>query len=67
MKTTFQLTLHDDEVTRGRLLFLNRLEAAFDDPRNPLPPSYFWFTEELPLGASIQVTLELVQPAKEAT
>jgi hypothetical protein len=40
MKTTFDLTLFDDEETRKKGRLLNRLELMFDDFRNPLHDEY---------------------------
>lgn len=61
MKTEFVITLFDDEVTKGKLKLLSRLEAAFDDERNKLPEGFFWFSDELPLGGSVKITLEFIK------
>lgn len=58
MKTEFTLTLFDDEYVRKKLDFLSRLEAMFDDDRNPLPDDYYYFSDGVPFGATIKVTLE---------
>ena len=61
MKTEFELTLFDDKHTAKSLTVLNKLEAMFDHPRNLIPESYYWFSDEIPIGSTIRVTLELVK------
>jgi len=58
---TFELTLFNDEPTRGKLHMLNTLEAMFDDARNVLPEEYFYFSDKLPLGSRVRVTFELIE------
>jgi hypothetical protein len=60
MKTEFELTLFDDEATAKRLTILNKLEAMFDDPRNVIPESYFYFSDKIPVGSTIRVTFEVI-------
>lgn len=60
MKTEFILTLFDDAVTRHKLEAMSKLEVMLDDNRNVLPPAYYRFTDEVPMGSTIKVTLELV-------
>jgi hypothetical protein len=59
-KAEFELTLFDDEKTRKKLTLLNTLETMFDDERNILPPEYFYFSNELPLGTKVRVTFEVL-------
>ena len=61
MKAEFQMTLFDDEQTRKKLTILNTLETMFDDERNILPPEYFYFSDELPLGSRVRITFEVVE------
>jgi hypothetical protein len=61
MKTTFDLTLFDDEDTRKKGRLLNRLELMFDDVRNPLPDEYYKFVTEIPFGSKVRVTFEVVE------
>jgi len=61
MKTTFDLTLFDDEATRKKGRLLNRLELMFDDVRNPLPDEYYVLTSEIPFGSKIRVTFEVIE------
>jgi hypothetical protein len=61
MKTTFELTLFDDEDTRKKGRMLNRLELMFDDVRNPLPDEYYKFVTEIPFGSKVRVTFEVVE------
>lgn len=59
-KAEFLLKLYDDASTRKKIGVLSPLEAAFDDARNILPDEYYWFADEMPLGSTIKVTIELV-------
>jgi len=43
------------------LTILNTLETMFDDERNILPPEYFYFSDELPLGSKVRITFEVVE------
>jgi hypothetical protein len=61
MKTTFELTLFDDEETRKKGRMLNRLELMFDDVRNPLPDEYYKISDEIPFGSKIRVTFEVIE------
>jgi len=61
MKTTFDLTLFDDEATRKKGRLLNRLELMFDDVRNTLPDEYYKFSDEIPFGSKIRVTFEVIE------
>ena len=61
MKTTFDMTLFDDERTRMKLTVLNKLETLFDDERNILPPEYFYFSDDLPLGSRVRITFEVIE------
>ena len=61
MKTTFDLTLFDDEDTRKKGRLLNRLELMFDDVRNPLPDEYYKLATEIPFGSTVRVTFEAVE------
>lgn len=59
MKTTFELTLYEDMKFQEEML--NRLEIAFDDPRNILPDDYFYFSDNLPYGSKVRITFEVIQ------
>ena len=61
MKTTFDLTLFDDEKTRKKGRLLNRLDLMFDDVRNPLPDEYYKFATEIPFGSKVRVTFEVIE------
>lgn len=61
MKAIIDMTLFDDEKTRKKLTILNTLETMFDDERNILPPEYFYFSDELPLGSKVRITFEVVE------
>lgn len=66
--TSFDLTLFDDEPTRKKLSLLSKLEVMFDDSRNELPQSYYNFIGDIPFGAKVRVTFELLPsdaPAQE--
>lgn len=60
MKTEFELTLFDNTKNRKKLECMNTLEVIFDDEDNKLPEDYYWFADELPLGAKIRVTFEVI-------
>lgn len=62
MKTTFDMTLFDDEKTRKQLTILNCLETMFDDERNILPEEYLYFSDDLPMGSTVRVTFEVIEP-----
>ena len=57
-KTSFEMTLFDDEYVKKKLTMLGTLEAMFDDARNEFPQEYYWFSDKIPLGTRIRVTLE---------
>lgn len=61
MKTSFELTLWDDEETHKNLTLLNTLEALFDHSRNNLPEDYFYFSDNLPIGSKVRITFEVIQ------
>lgn len=61
MKTTFEMTLWDDEQTRKNLTVLNRLEALFDHSGNTLPDEYYYFSDELPVGSRVRITFEVIE------
>jgi hypothetical protein len=61
MKAIVDMTLFDDEVARKKLTILNTLETMFDDERNTLPPEYFYFSDELPLGSKVRITFEVIE------
>ena len=61
MKAIVDMILFDDEQTRKKLTILNTLETMFDDERNVLPPEYFYFSDELPLGTKVRITFEVVE------
>lgn len=52
------MTLFDDESVKKKLTMLGTLEAMFDDSRNEQPEEYYWFSDHMPLGTRIRVTLE---------
>jgi hypothetical protein len=60
VKAIVDMTLFDDEKTRQKLTVLNRLETMFDDERNVLPPEYFYFSDELPVGSKVRITFEVL-------
>jgi len=61
MKTEFNLVLHDNDVNKNKLRMLSKLEVMFDDPLNIIPDNWFYFTDELPFGVKIKVTLEVIE------
>lgn len=60
MKTQFDLTFFDNEKNIRKSKCMSPLEIMFDDEDNKLPEDYYWFADELPLGAKIRVTLEVI-------
>lgn len=61
MKTEFTLKLYDDDSTRKKADFLNKLEIMFDDERNPLPPEWDYFVDGLPYGSVVKVIFEVLE------
>ena len=61
MKTTFEMTLFDDEETHKKLALLSPLETMFDHSKNPLTLDYYWFSDHLPVGSRVRVTMEVVE------
>jgi hypothetical protein len=61
MNTSFEMTLWDDDETHCKLTALNCLETLFDHSRNTLPPEYFYFSDQLPIGARVRITLEVIE------
>lgn len=61
MKAIVEMTLFDDDKTRKKLTILNTLETMFDDERNTLPPEYFYFSDELPIGTKVRITFEVIE------
>lgn len=61
METRFDLELRDTEENHQKLRLLNKLEVAFDDEINGLPASYYDFVENVPMGSTIRVTLEVIE------
>jgi hypothetical protein len=59
-KAEFELTFFDDVHFKRKLGALSKIEAAFDDNRNKLPPEYYWFSDEVPLGSKVNITFELI-------
>jgi hypothetical protein len=60
MKAEFILTYFNDEAFSNKLGLLSKIEAAFDDDRNNLPDSYYYFSDDLPLGTRVKVTMEVI-------
>lgn len=61
----FDLKLYKDYHVKQKLEVMSRLEAMFDDGRNVLPEEYYWFTEDIPVGTTILVTMEVVPKVKK--
>ena len=60
MKSSFEMTLFDDEETAKKLTMLNRLEILFDHTKNNIPEDYFWFSDNLPVGSKVKITFEVM-------
>ena len=64
-KTEFYLQLVDnDPFIDKKLEVMNKLEVMFDDCRFPAPDDFYFFSDEIPKGSTIKVTLELVNDVK---
>ena len=59
-KTEFVLTLYNDDSVLKKLTMLSRLETMFDDERNVLPDEYYWFSDLVPLGGKVKITMEFI-------
>lgn len=60
----FELTLHDDQETKEKMQFLSALETALDHSRNVVPEEFLSFSDTMPLGSKVRITLELVGGVK---
>lgn len=56
----FEVTLHDDQETKEKMQFLSALETALDHSKNIIPDEFLSFTDTMPLGSKVRITLELV-------
>ncbi len=61
MKIEYVVELFDSENLERNLRCMSKLEHMLDDKRNPPPPELFTFSDDLPIGGKIKVTLEIVE------
>jgi hypothetical protein len=61
MKIEYIVELFDSENLERNLRCMSKLEHMLDDKRNPPPPELFTFSDDLPIGGKIKVTLEIVE------
>lgn len=59
-KVQYDLTLFNDDSVREKLTVLDKMETMFDDERNIVPDSYYELIENLSLGSTIRVTVEVI-------
>lgn len=59
---TFDVVLHDDEETQEKIQFLSRLETALDHSKNlnEIPDEFLEFTDSIPIGSKVRITVEIV-------
>jgi hypothetical protein len=55
------MTLFDDAETHKKLALLSPLETMFDHSKNPLTLDYYWFSDHLPVGSKVRITMEVVE------
>ncbi len=55
----FVLDYFDDESFTSKLDVLSKIEAAFDDARNELPTLWYYFSDIIPVGKKVKITIEL--------
>ena len=60
-KVEFKMTLFDDESVKKKLDFMDKMEAMFDDSRNEEPNEYYDMINNLPFGATIKITIEVIE------
>lgn len=60
-KICFQMTLFDDDAVREKLTVMSKMDVMFDDSRNNDPDEYYELINNLPLGSSIRITVEVVK------
>lgn len=60
MKTTFKLTLFNDESVKEKLLMMSQLDVMFDDERNVVPNEYYDIVDNIQIGESITITVEKI-------
>ena len=60
-KVEFKMTLFDDESVKKKLDFMDKMEAMFDDSRNEEPNEYYDMINNLPFGATIKITVEMMK------
>ena len=63
---SFELLLPDTPKTVALLEILSPLEAMFNAEENTLPPEYFAYTADVPLGTIIKVSFEVVRWGKDS-
>ncbi len=56
-KTTFHLTLFDDESTREKLKVMSPLDVMWDDERNQIPDEYYDIVDVKP-GGMLSITVQ---------
>lgn len=56
----FEVTLHNDQETKEKMQLLSALETALDHSKNIIPDEFLSFTDTMPLGSKVRITLELV-------
>jgi len=61
MKTELELTLWDDEETARKLSMLSPLEILFDHSKNSLTDEYYRLSDNLPVGARVKITFEVIE------
>lgn len=55
----FVLDYFDDESFVSKLDLLSKIEAAFDDARNEMPTLWYYFSDLVPVGKKVKITVEL--------
>jgi len=59
-KTSFILTMFDDEETKEASLWMDDISVIFNHSKNVLPDEYYQMQDGFPLGSKVKVTFEIL-------
>lgn len=59
-KTSFILTMFDDDETKEASLWMNDISVMFNHSKNVLPDEYYQMQDGFPLGSKVKVTFEIL-------
>jgi hypothetical protein len=59
-KTSFTLTMFDDDETKEASLWMNDISVMFNHSKNILPDEYYQMQDGFPIGSKVKVTFEIL-------